>query len=172
MLTSLRINFLLVLVLLAGALLGLAHVLRDLSAGTPMLPRRGSAVEPVDPLPQLAEAGALFESGVVATQTPPAGLASGFHTTYFAPAPKPPRQQPTTRKVELTYLGFLQAGDGPRTAIVQTGSEQWSGGVGSNLVANVFVAGIDQQTLVVTNTEGQTNLLQFRSKTALDVPLP
>jgi len=171
MLTSLRVNFVLVLGLMTAAVIGLAHVLRDLSAGTPLLPRRGNAAEPAEQLPQLAEANALFETDVVASQALPDGLQSGFHTTHFAPAPKPPPQQPTTRKVDLTYLGFLQAGDGPRTAIVQTGSEQWIGGVGSNLVANIFVADIDQRMLVLTNREGQTNLLQFRSKTALDVPL-
>jgi hypothetical protein len=171
MLTSLRTNFVLVLGLMTAVVLGLAHVLRDLSSGTSLLPGRGSAVELADPPLELTEATALFETDVVASQTLPAGSPGGFHTTHFAPPPKPPRQEPTTQKVDLTYLGFLQAGDGPRTAIVQTGSKQWTGGIGSNLVANVFVAAIDQRMLVVTNTEGQTNHLQFRSKTALDVPL-
>jgi hypothetical protein len=54
---------------------------------------------------------------------------------------------------------------------VQTGAEQWTGGIGSNVVANVFVVSIDQRMLVVTNTEGRTNQLEFRKKTELEVPL-
>jgi hypothetical protein len=127
-------------------------------------------MEASDPPLQLAEAGALFQADAMASQSLPADAPSGFHTTHFAPPPKPPRQKPTTRKVELTYLGFLQGGDGPRTAVVQTDSEQWIGGVGSNLIANLFVSTIDQRALVVTNSDGQTNQLEFRTKTALDVP--
>jgi hypothetical protein len=97
---------------------------------------------------------------------------NGFFTTHFQPRPSPPAKPPTTRKLDLTYLGFLQAGTGPRRAVVQDGGSRWIGSVGSNLVANFFVAAIEPRVLVVTNTEGRTNQLEFRAKTTLEVPAP
>ena len=171
MLKSLRSDFVLVLILLSAALFGLTHLFREVSSGQPFPPGRDKPADPTHTPVPLTEAAVLFDTNAVPSQTLPAGVSDGFYTTHFEPPPQPPPQKPTTRKVELTYLGFLQADDGPRTAVVQSGAEQWTGRVGSNLVANVFVTAIDQHTLVVTNTEGQTNRLEFRNKTSLDVPV-
>lgn len=159
-------------VLLAAAVLGLVQVIRDLSTASPARVAEVHPVERVQVVLPLDSAEALFAPDVVASPGPPEGQVDGFHTRYFAPPVKPPKQAPTTRKVALTYLGFLQAGEGPRTAVVLEGATQWTGGLGGHPVPSLSVSAIESGYLVLTNAEGQTHQLEFRKSVELDVPVP
>ena len=49
-------------------------------------------------------------------QAPASKSLNPFFTRYFVPVPSP-ATRPTTRKIEVTYQGFYQTGDGPKHAI-------------------------------------------------------
>ncbi len=92
-----------------------------------------------------------------------------FYTRYFVPPPSP--APPTTRKIEVTYQGFYQAGDGPKCAVVKVGDAFVVGRVGSAVATNVFVADATLQTLTVTNPAAQTTVLPLNVKKELEVPI-
>jgi hypothetical protein len=102
-----------------------------------------------------------------------------FTTTYFVPrtpppvtspaAPPPP--PPTTWKVELTYQGFYRTGDGPKYALVRVLDKLVSIPVGGMVVTNLFVVDAAMQTLTLTNTAVQTNVLALNAKQSVEVPL-
>ena len=95
---------------------------------------------------------------------------SPFFTEYFNPD-KPPLTPPTTRDIELTYLGFYQTGDGPKQAMVKLGDTILVAPEGSNLTANLFAAQASVPSLTLTNPAGQTNLLGLSAKTQMKVPI-
>jgi hypothetical protein len=98
--------------------------------------------------------------------------ANPFFTKHFIPAPPSPPRTPATRKVELTYQGFYVAGDSPKHAFVRVGDGLFVGPAGAKVVANLFVADIQQQSLVLTNAAAQTNVLLFNAKKEFEVPTP
>lgn len=160
-----------VLLVLSAALL-LYLVVRDFGTGMPELPRAGAAgVSPATRLPAREFQGLFGTDRVPALQVPTNQLGA-FYTLYFQPPPKPQPPPPTTRRVEMTYLGYFEAGGKPRSAIVRLGDAQAIVPVGSNLVANVSVNAIELRTLVLTNTAGVTNWILFNVKTNLEVPIP
>jgi hypothetical protein len=95
---------------------------------------------------------------------------SPFFTEHFNPV-KPPSAPPTTRDIELTYLGFYQTGDGPKQAMVKLGDTILVAQEGSNLTANLFAAQASVLSLTLTNPAGQTNLLGLSAKTQMKVPI-
>jgi hypothetical protein len=99
----------------------------------------------------------------------PAGtnLSNPFFTSYFVPPSLP---APTTRKIELTYQGFYQAGDGPKHAVVKVADLYVDAALGWTVASNVFVADATMQTLVLTNLSAQTNLLPLNVKKEIEVP--
>lgn len=171
--SSLQRDFTLVLSLTLLAALGLAQILRDLVPSTTTSHTPNPSIKKTQPTPPLQPALSLFTTNAVPSPSPQPEQTSAFHTSHFVPPPKPPPPAaPTTKTVELTYLGFLQANtNSPKLALVQNADQQWTGSLGSNLVANVFIADITQTSLTVTNTEGQTNQLPFRTKTSLEIPI-
>jgi hypothetical protein len=103
----------------------------------------------------------------------PAGTNSldPFFTRYFNPLRTPPAP-PTTRDIELTYLGFYQIADGPKRVMVRLGDAFLVARVGSNLTANLFAANAAILSMTLTNPAGQTNFLPLNAKTQLKVPIP
>lgn len=98
--------------------------------------------------------------------------ATPFFTRHFIPPAVSPPPPPTTRKVELTYQGFFQAGDGPRQVFLKVGDSLLVGPVGVKAAGNFFVTEVSLQSLVLTNAAGQTNVLPFNAKKELEVPVP
>jgi hypothetical protein len=93
-----------------------------------------------------------------------------FFTWHFNPS-QPPSSPPTTRDIQLTYLGFYQTADGPKRAMVKLGDAILASQVGSNLTANLFAADASILSLTLTNPAGQTNLLPLNAKTQMKVPI-
>lgn len=111
----------------------------------------------------------LFEAGTEAPRLNATNRMNPFFTRYFLPPVLP---APTTRKVELTYHGFYQTADGPKTVMLSVGDVLVVGGPGAQAVANLFIADITWQTLTLTNPAAQTNLLPLSTKKAVEVPIP
>ncbi len=98
-------------------------------------------------------------------------LVDPFFTRHFFPAPKPPTPPPpTTRKIELTYLGFYQTEGAPKQVIAKLADAFLVAPIGTKLTANLFAADATMQTLTLTNSSAQTNLLQLDAKREIDVP--
>jgi hypothetical protein len=92
-----------------------------------------------------------------------------FFTRHFIPSPIPP---PTTRKIEVTYQGFYQAGTGPKQALIKLGATFVVSPIGAAIATNLFVADATFQTLTLTNRAAQTNLLSLNAKKEIEVPIP
>jgi hypothetical protein len=96
------------------------------------------------------------------------GVSSAFATTYFVPAPPP---QPTTRKVEITYLGYYQTGDDPRRVFLKMDDALFVSAIGDQVATNLFVSEASLQTLTLTNSAAQTNVLTLNAKKTVEVPI-
>ncbi len=94
-----------------------------------------------------------------------------FTTTHFMPPLPPPPPPPTTRKVEVTYQGFYRSVDGPIHTLLRVGDTLLAVPVGGMVVTNLFVIEATMQTLTLTNSAAQTNVLTVNAKKELEVPL-
>jgi hypothetical protein len=110
----------------------------------------------------------LFDSVPGSKPAPAAGAPSAFATSHFVPPAPPP---PTTRKVEITYLGFYQAGDDPRRVFLKMDEALVVSTTGGQIATNLFVAAAAMQTLTLTNSAAQTNVLNLNEKKVVEVPI-
>jgi hypothetical protein len=93
-----------------------------------------------------------------------------FATSHFIP-PVVPTPPPTTKRIELTYQGYYQTGDGPQRTLMRLGDALVAVPVGGVVVSNLWVADAGFQTLTLTNSAGQTNVLGLNVKKEVEVPL-
>jgi hypothetical protein len=121
-----------------------------------------SANPPQCPVP-VARLERLFSPGVW-----PKGLVDKNALNPFTPPQAPP---PTTRKIELTYQGFYQTGDGPKHAIFKLGDAFMAAPIGARVATNLFIAEATMQALTLTNQATQTNLLPLNVKKEIVVPI-
>lgn len=135
--------------------------------------RPGAAITPI-PVARLKLLFAVTnQSGIV---TNPAAL-DLFKTSHFLPALQPPVKPlpapppPTTQKVELTYQGYYQTGDGPKFVLLKLGEKLVRIPLGGLVVTNLFVVDAALKTLTLTNTAVQTNILNLNAKQVVEVPL-
>ncbi|MBE7504201.1 MAG: hypothetical protein HS113_28720 [Verrucomicrobiales bacterium] len=152
------------LALLAGLLLltlprlgGRVPALKPLSSATNGVPDNWLAFR---------EAERWFRPLELTRLTAQTNVLNPFFTLHFQPPPPP-----STKTVELTYLGFLASSEGLRRAFVQIDDATRVFSNGATVVANHAVQDIARRTLVLTNADGRTNVLEFRVKKALQIPL-
>jgi hypothetical protein len=93
-----------------------------------------------------------------------------FFTRHFTPPPTPPPPAPTTRKVEITYSGFYEAGEA-RHVIVKLANAFVDGTLGARVTTNWFFSDATYQALTLTNIAGQTNVLPLNTKKEIEVPI-
>jgi len=96
---------------------------------------------------------------------------NAFATTHFIPPVVPAPPPPTTRKVEITYQGYYETVGGPRRVMLQVADKLSSIPVGQSVISNLWVAEAIFQTLTLTNSANQTNLLTLNVKKEVEVPL-
>ena len=157
------------LLLLIGLVALLVSAIRQLGVGIPEFPASSAhpaAAEPPLPVGQVKD---LFSVARVPRIRAETNLASPFHTLHFQPRPPQP---PTTRKMDLTYLGYIKTAAGEKRAYVRVGETLFIGPVTSNVVADLAVAEIGLRTLVLTNRAAQTNVLEFDTLKRVEVPVP
>lgn len=154
--------------LAVGLLALLVLVLRDYGVGLPQFPRSTrdseTSIVPISErqLDDLLETSAIPSLGST-------NLSNPFYTAHFQP-PKPPA--PTTRKVNMTYQGFLQTTDGDRLAFVRVDEANLTVALGRPIVADLAVGEINAGTLVLTNGATRTNVLEFNQAASVEVPVP
>ena len=119
---------------------------------------------------RMAKLESLFSPGVWPRTDADTNLASPFFTRYFIPPAASPPPAPTTRKIEITYLGFYQS-DGPRHAMIKLADEFVVRSVGAHVSTNWFVGEVTFRTLTLTNLAAQTTLLPLNEKKEIEVPL-
>ncbi len=91
-----------------------------------------------------------------------------FFTRHFIPQAAPP---PTTRKIEVTYLGFYQTGDDTKRALYQLGAGYEAAPIGARLATNLVIVEATMQAMTLTNLAAQTNILPLNVKKELEVPI-
>jgi hypothetical protein len=121
------------------------------------------------PVP-VARLESLFSPGVWPRTVAATNLVNPFFTRHFIPPPTPPPPAPTTRKVEITYLGFYQS-DGPRHAMLKLADDFVARPVGAHVSTNWFVGEVTFRTLTLTNLAAQTTLLPLNEKKEIEVPI-
>ncbi len=94
-----------------------------------------------------------------------------FTTRHFMPTAPPPPPPPTTRKVELTYQGFYRTADGPIQALLLLGDALRGIPLGGLVTTNLYVIEATAQTVTLTNSAAQTNVLPVNTKQEIEVPL-
>ena len=79
----------------------------------------------------------LFQPGIWPKSLVQTNLLNPFFTIYFVPPPPPP---PTTRKIEVTYLGFYQIGEGPKQTSFKLDESFKGGPIGAQIAPELFIA--------------------------------
>jgi hypothetical protein len=125
---------------------------------------------PPNPVP-VANMQALFSAAQWPNPQALTNFSNPFFTTHFVPAPSPTPPPPTTRKVDVTYQGFYQAGDSIKHVIAKVGDLFVVAVIGAPLTTNLFVAEASLQSLLLTNHVAQTNLIPLNVKREIEVPI-
>ena len=102
---------------------------------------------------------------------PATNTTNPFYTTHFIPPPAPPPPAPTTRKIELVYLGFYTSDGSKKQTMVQLAETFLVTPVGAKVTANLYAADASALSLTLTNNASQTNLLPLNVKKELEVPI-
>jgi hypothetical protein len=145
----------------------------NLGGKAPEFREAQAASTPVQSPAPVAKLEQLFAPGIWPKPVPDTNTLSPFFTRHFIPPPTPaPPPPPTTRKIEATYQGFYQTGDGPKHALVKLGDALKFTTIGARLTTNFFVASATMQSLTLTNVTGQTNQLLLNTKKEIEVPIP
>ena len=135
-------------------------------------PGYGEADAVASPLQSVAPVAGLqrlFSPGIWPKSLVETNRLNPFYTRHFIPpAPPPP---PTTRKIEVTYLGFYQTGDGPKHTIFRLGEAYQVAPVSARIANHLFIADATMQALTLTNLTAETNILPLNAKKELLVPI-
>jgi len=113
----------------------------------------------------------LFSPGVMLKAVSGTNLPNPFFTRHFVPPAPVAPPPPTTRKLEVTYQGFYQTEAGPKFAVINLAGGLAVTKVGALLATNWYVAEATFQSVLLTNTAKQTNLLTLNTKKEIEVPI-
>jgi len=144
----------------------------NLGGKAPPYSEADSSGPPSQTLPPVGKLAPLLGTGIWPKSIIDTNALSPFFTRHFIPPAAPTPPPPTTKKVELTYQGFYQTADGPKQTIVKMGDSFLITSPGTKVTANLFIADATMQSLTLTNTSQQTNILTLNTKKEIEVPLP
>ena len=119
----------------------------------------------------VAKLGNLFAPAIWPKMLVDTTLPTPFFTTHFIPAPTPTAPAPTTRKIEITYLGYYESAGSPKHVIVKLADKFVTQPVGGNVSTNWLVAQATMNLLTLTNVAAETNLLPLNAKKEIEVPI-
>lgn len=157
--------------LLAGAVLVGLLVLLGLTLANwggrlpPLKPLGNGAARSEPAWPTPAQVQDWFSPAALARLAAVSNPPNPFFTRYFQPPPPP-----TTRPAELTYLGYLESSTGERRAFLQVDAKTGQFSPGAVVVADHRLHRIERRSVILTNTAGVTNVLEFNVKKVLQVP--
>ena len=129
---------------------------------------RAYSTTPQFPVP-VSKLGGLFATVSAPATAVPSNALNPFFTRYFEPAPAPPA--PSTRKVDVIYLGFYEASESPKHAMLKLADAFVAARIGSRITTNYFVAEATMQSVTLTNVAGQTNVVPLNRTNQIEVPL-
>jgi hypothetical protein len=126
-----------------------------------------SSPAPVGKLDQLFSPANLPTNPAAVTNRP-----NPFFTRHFVPPPAPPpAPPPTTRKIDLTYRGFMQSADKGRHVMINLDTNLVVLNLGQAVATNIFVAEASIQLLTLTNLTAQTNTFPLNVPGHIEVPI-
>lgn len=94
-----------------------------------------------------------------------------FATTHFMSPKKAPPVPATKRRVDLTYRGYYQLGDGPFRVLLKVGDSLVDVPLGGSVLSNYYAASATMTTLTLTNLQAESNQFTLNKATSLEVPL-
>ena len=113
----------------------------------------------------------LFAAGVWPKTIVDTNLPSAFFTRHFIPPPTTPPAPPTTRMIDITYLGFFQTADAPKNVIVKMADSFIVRAIGTRVATNWFVADATALALTLTNTVATNTVVPLNAKKEIEVPI-
>jgi len=149
----------------------LVLIIGNVGGKAPDLRETDSFAMPAQNLAPIARLVPLFTPAQWPNSPPSTDGSSPFFTRYFVPVPSPVPPPPTTRKIEVTYQGYYQAGDGPRNAIVKVVDTFMVVPVGAAVATNFFVSDASLQSLTLTNASAPPTILLLNAKKEIEVPI-
>jgi hypothetical protein len=154
-----------------GLWLVLYLAVTHLGGKTPEVHVVDSSMPPAPGPVPVANMEGLFSPSQWPAPQSPTNAPNPFYTKYFVPVQAPAPPPPTTRKVDVTYQGFYEAGDTVKHVIVKVGDAFVAAVIGAPVTTNLFVADASMQNLMLTNLSGQTNLIILNTKKEIEVPI-
>ncbi len=88
------------------------------------------------------------------------------------PKPKPKPPPPKTKKIQLLYQGCVITSDGRKLAFVRVDGKLRVVTNGIPVAAGFAVSKVTLDRLILTNRQGNTNILQFRKPATITIVLP
>jgi len=110
----------------------------------------------------------LFAPGVWPKSLSETNMLNPFYTRYFVPPAPPP---PTTRKIEVSYHGFYQSGNGLKQAVFKLDQVYGLAPIGTRITNDLYVADAVIQALTLTNHAAQTNIVPLNAKKEIIIPI-
>ena len=117
---------------------------------------------------RVARAEEWFDARTLTAMSPSTNYLNPFFTLHFQPPPTPP--PPPTKKIELTYEGCMIPSTGEKRACIRLGDSLLTLTNGAKVIADHVIKVIEVSSLTLTNSAGQSNVLRFHVKQAIDVP--
>jgi hypothetical protein len=152
----------------AGLWLLLYLALTSLGGKAPVFRDAEAVAAPPQSFAPVARLEGLFSPGAQPGSLIVTNELNPFFTRYFVPPTPPP---PTTRKIEVTYQGFYQSGDGPKHTIFKLDDSFTVAPIGAKIAPDLFVAEATMQALTLTNLAAQTNIVPLNAKKEIMVPI-
>ena len=106
------------------------------------------ALNPLQSPAPVAGLSGLFSPSVWSRSLDDTNLLNPFFTRYFVPLAPPP---PTTRKIDVTYHGFFQSGDGLKQAIFKLDQAYGAAPIGARITNDLYIADAVIQALTLPN---------------------
>jgi hypothetical protein len=126
------------------------------------------ALSPLQSPAPVAGLVGLFSPTVWSKSLYDTNLLNPFFTRYFVPPAPPP---PTTRKIEVTYHGFYQSGDGAKQAIFKLDQAYGAAPIGARIANDLYIANAVIQALTLTNHTAETNIVPLNAKKEITIPI-
>lgn len=145
--------------------------LRNLDGARPSFREALASTPPQRSIVPVSGIERLYARGFAPALPNETNLTNPFFTKHFIPAPTPAPPAPTTRKIQLIYHGFYEAGEGPKRAVVKMGDAFLVAPIGSRLTANLYAAQASMVSLVLTNPQAVTNVLPLNTSREIEVPI-
>lgn len=148
-----------------GLVVLLVALLAGLRGKMPALAVPVATPDPLTPPAATGHVERLFSTSSLPRLEMPTNVINPFFTLYFQPPPPPP-----TKKVDLLYIGSFETSKGVACGYICVGTNLLILTNGAKVVADHSVRDITVRTVTLTNSAGQTNVLDFNVKKTLEVP--